>query len=719
MKRITVIAFLTTIMTSLWLKSKADEGMWLLPLLEEINMSDMQQMGFELTAEDVYSINNSSLKDAIVIFGGGCTGEIVSDEGLLFTNHHCGYDEIQNHSSIDHDYLKKGFWAMSREEELPNPELEVKFLRRIEIVTDQILQELSDQMNEEDRRAKVKELSKEIEEEAEEEGKYEARVRSFFEGNAYYLFVYEVYKDVRLVGAPPSSIGKFGYDTDNWEWPRHTGDFSIFRVYTAPDGSPAEYAEENIPLKPLHYLPISIDGVEKGDFTFVLGFPGSTQRYLSSYGIAETMTNTNDIRVLVRGARLEILKEDMLADDVVRINYASKYSRSSNYWKYSIGQNKGLRNLNVIKKKQEEEKQFQSWIAIDSVRSAKYGNILEKMETIYSNRKKNDYNFQLIEEAFFRATEMINFITDFHYLYMLLLTEEENAEEISDEIQELRELTKDFFREYHLPTDKKVAKAMFKLYFENANEKQYPDIYEVIRGKYKGNIDKFVDKMFLKTFFTDENKVMKFLDEPSIRLLTKDMGFQAGNSIVRKYFEEYGVLDNYNLELDKLKRLYLQARMEMNPMSDYYPDANFTMRLTYGTVEDYSPRDAVHYNHFTYLIGVMEKEDTSNFEFVVPPKLKELYHSRDYGIYGEGNRMPICFITNNDITGGNSGSPVLNSKGQLIGLAFDGNWEAMSGDIAYESDIQRCICVDIRYVLFIIDKFAGNSQLIEELTIAK
>ena len=717
MKRRLTVFFLTMIITLTWMDSRADEGMWLLPLLEEINIRDMQELGFELTAEDVYSINNSSLKDAIVIFGPGCTGEIVSDQGLLFTNHHCGYDEIQNHSTVDHDYLRDGFWAYSREEELPNPDLEVRFLKRIEIITDQILRELSDQMNEEDRRSKIRELSKEITGEAEEDGKYEALVKSFFEGNKYYLFVYEVYKDVRLVGAPPSSIGKFGYDTDNWEWPRHTGDFSIFRVYTAPDGSPAEYAPENIPLKPDYYLPISLGGVEKGDFTMILGFPGRTHRYLSSYGIEETMTNINDVRVLVRGARQEILLEDMLADDAVRINYATKYSRSSNYWKYSIGQNKGLRDLDILSKKRKEEEKFMQWAREDSARNVKYGNILRRMEEIYDKRESDDYNFQLIEEAFFRATELINYITDFHYLYVLLLTGEEKAEDIDEEIQKLRKLTDDFFQEYHLPTDKKVAKAMFKLYYDHSKVNQRPDIYSIIGKKYKGNFDKFVDKLFLKTFFTDKDKVLAFLQNPKTDVLIKDPGFIAGNSIVRKYFEEYGILDNYDLELDKLKRLYIKGRMEMNPGVNFYPDANFTMRLTYGTVDDYSPRDAVHFDYYTRLKGVLEKEDSTDYEFVVPKKLKGLYNTKDFGRYGAEDMMPVCFITNNDITGGNSGSPVLNAKGELIGLAFDGNWEAMSSDIAYEPGLQRCICVDIRYVLFIIEKFAGDMRIIEELEI--
>ena len=695
---------------------KADEGMWLLPLIQELNMTDMQELGIQLTAEEIYSINNSSIKDAIVIFGGGCTGEIVSDSGLLFTNHHCGFDQIQQHSSLEHDYLEKGFWARSRKEELPNPDLEVRFLQRIENVTGRIEAELSDSLTEEERRSKIHEIRDKIETEASEE-KYEAVVRSFYAGNEYYLFVYSVYRDVRLVGAPPSSIGKFGYDTDNWEWPRHTGDFSIFRVYTAPDGSPADYSEENIPLKPKYFLPISLAGVQLDDFTFVLGYPGGTDRYLSSYGILEIMEVENSNRIKIRGQRLELLMKDMESDPAVKIQYASKYSRSSNYWKYSIGQNYRLRVLDIIRKKQQEEADFQQWVSSDSVRIVKYGHILPEMEQIYRSKRDAEMNLNALTESFFIASEMIGFITDFNYLYQLLKLEEYDLEEMQHEITLLKKETADFFKDYNILTDLRVTTAMFALYQQLIASEQYPDVYKEINKKFKGDVSRFVDHLYLNTFFSDYGRVMAFLDNPSAKILEKDRGFNVTMSIFKKYLEEFSVLDGFDVKLGSLNRIYMQARMEMNPAKYHYPDANFTMRMSYGKVQNYSPRDAVHYDEITLLRGVFEKEDTTNYEFIVPELLRKLYREQDYGPYGVNGQMPVCFITNNDITGGNSGSPVLNARGELIGLAFDGNWEAMSGDIAYEPELQRCICVDIRYILFIIDKYAGAQHLIDELKI--
>ncbi len=696
---------------------KADEGMWLLPLIEKLNQASMEELGCEITAEEIYSINKSSIKDAIVIFGGGCTGEIVSDDGLLFTNHHCGYDEIQNHSSVENDILKDGFWAMTRDQELPNPDLEVRFLVEIEEVTDKIIQELSSEMLEEDRRQKIKELIKEIETEASQNEKYEAEVRPFFAGNKYYLFVYEVFKDVRLVGTPPSSIGKFGYDSDNWEWPRHTGDFSIFRVYSAPDGSPAEYNSDNIPLKPKYFLPISLAGVNNGDFSLILGYPGQTYRYLNSFGIDETMDVTNELRIMVRGERLNILQADMIDNPKIRIQYASKYSRSSNYWKFSIGQNIGLRRLNILEEKRNEEMSFQEWVEKDSARNIQYGNVLKEFKKSYAKKREHEYNIQFLSEAFFRATEIIDFISEFQYLYMMLQVNEADEEDLNEEIAILRNTTKNFFTDYSQSTDMKVTKAMIKLYQDKTPSNEQPDFYTTINKKYKGDIEKYVDKMFDKTFFMDQERVMEFLDQPDIKVLKKDIGFVTANSIFRKYYNEYSSIDEYELKLDKLERLYMQGRMTMNKEGFQYPDANFTIRMSYGIVKDYYPRDAVHYDYYTLLEGVMEKEDTSNFEFLVPEKLKKMYTEKDFGRYGKDGKMPVCFITNNDITGGNSGSPVLNKKGELIGLAFDGNWEAMSGDIAFEPDIQRCICVDIRYVLFVIDKIADAGHLIEELNI--
>ena len=695
---------------------KADEGMWMLPLIEQLIMTDMQELGIKLTSEQIYSINNSSIKDAIVIFDRGCTAEIVSGDGLLFTNHHCGFDQIQYHSTVEHDYLEDGFWAKSQEEELPNPGVEVRFLDRIEDVTARVVEVLSDTLTEDERRGKIREITDEIESEVNEEG-FEARVKSFYAGNQYYLFVYKVYKDIRLVGAPPSSIGKFGYDTDNWEWPRHTGDFSIFRVYTAPDGSPAEYSSDNIPLKPKYFLPVSLNGIQKGDFTFILGYPGGTDRYMNSYGILETMQVNNANRIRIRGERLDILMKNMQADPKINIQYASKYSRSSNYWKYSIGQNKGLITLDVIDKKRQEEKEFQHWADADSARSAKYGSILSEMKQIYIDKRAAEMNFNAMTEALFIASEIVGYIADFNYLYKLIRTEDTDPKEIKDEINLMKEETEDFFKDYSIPTDIEVTTAMFELYSKMIKPERYPEIFTEIEKKYKGDMGNFVNYLFTHTMFTNKDEVMAFLNNPSKKSFEKDKGFKVMRSIFMKYFEEYTELDGYDLKLEVLERLYMQGRMEMYPDKFKYPDANFTMRLTYGTVENYSPRDAVHYDEFTVLKGVMEKEDTTNFEFLVPKYLKQLYEKKDYGPYGVDGKMPVCFITNNDITGGNSGSPVLNANGELIGLAFDGNWEAMSGDIAYEPELQRCICVDIRYVLFIIDKYAGAGYLIDELKI--
>ncbi|MBN1952950.1 MAG: S46 family peptidase [Bacteroidales bacterium] len=696
--------------------SRADEGMWMLPLLQALNMPEMEEMGIQLTAEQIYSINHSSLKDAIVIFGGGCTGEIVSSNGLIFTNHHCGYDEIQSHSSLEHDYLTDGFWAMSGAEELPNPGLTVKFLDRIEDVTDQIMKELSDQMLEEDREAKIEELIQAIKDDAGSDDHQVAYVAPFYEGNKYYLLVYTEYKDVRLVGAPPSSIGKFGYDTDNWQWPRHTGDFSIFRVYTAPDGSPAEYSGENIPLNPKYYLPVSIDGVKEGDFTFVMGYPGSTERYKSSFGIQETIDVENTCRIQIRSRRLSILQEDMLMDPKVRIQYASKFSRSSNYYKYSIGQNKGVASLKVLEKKREEEAAFQKWAESDTLLEARYGNVLKNLESIYRENKPKVYNAMVIVEAFFRSAEIIDLVTEFQRLHRLMNSKERDDAAIAEEIEELKTFTEEFFKNYNLSTDIKINKEMFRLYSSLVPEEQLPSVYQIINKKFKGDTDRYIEKMFAQTFFTEKDKVVKFLENPSAKALEKDLAYETGTSILWKYFEELDGIDQTGLE--KQQRLYLEGRLKMDPEKLGYPDANSTLRLSYGVVDSYSPADAVHYDEITFLKGVMEKEDTANFEFVVPEKLKELYHRQDYGRYGlDDGTMPVCFITNNDITGGNSGSPVLNARGELIGLAFDGNLEAMSGDIAFEPDIQRCICVDIRYVLFIIDKYAGAGYLVDELKI--
>ena len=697
------------------LSTKADEGMWLLNMLETLNMGKMTEMGLELTAEEIYSINNSSLKDAIVIFGGGCTGEIVSDQGLLLTNHHCGYGQIQAHSSTEHNYLKDGFWAMSKEEELSNPGLGVIFLVRLEDVSDRINDSLNIEMSEEERDAKIEEISKKIETEATEENHYTARVQSYFGGNNFYLLVYETYNDVRLVGAPPSSIGKFGHDTDNWEWPRHTGDYSVFRVYMSPDGKPAEYSEENIPLKPKHFLPVSIKGVEKGDFAMILGYPGGTQRYMTSYGIDKELEITHPNRIKIRGARQEVIWKDMLADEKVMIQYASKYSRSSNYWKFSIGQKQGLEKLNVKGKKQEIENKFTSWVNADNTRKEKYGEALSLIEASIEDAKDYNNANQYIIECLIRGSEVIGFAIRTRQLYTQL--EAEDQEGIEKAIEAQKRGAKRFYKNYNAPTDLQVNKVMLKMFAEDVPSQYQPEFFKTIFSKYKRNFSKYVDQMFAKSVFADEARFNAFLENPSLKILDKDLAYQAAISTYNKYLELMGKSAEDSDNLYKGRRLYIAGLREMDKEIVLYPDANFSMRLSYGSVSGYNPKDAVYYNYFTSLEGIMEKEDPDNFEFIVDEKLKEAYKTKDYGIYGKNGKMHVCFLTNNDITGGNSGSPVINAKGELIGLAFDGNWEAMSGDIAFEPELQRTISVDIRYVLFVMDKLYGAGHLVEEMDI--
>jgi len=709
---------------SLWLAAfllvfnlslKADEGMWLLPLLEKLNMGKMTELGLELTAEEIYSINTSSLKDAIVIFGGGCTGEIVSDQGLLLTNHHCGYGIIQSHSTTEHNYLEDGFWAKTREEELVNERLSVTFLVRIEDVSDQVNTALTDDMTEEERGVKIREVAGELENKATDGSHYSARVQSFFGGNNFYLLVYETYRDVRFVGAPPSSIGKYGGDTDNWEWPRQTGDFSVFRVYMSPDGKPAPYAEENIPLKPRHHLPVSARGIEPGDFAMILGYPGGTQRYMTSWEIDEVLTITHPNRIKIRGARQEIMLADMLADEKVRIQYASKYSGSSNYWKFSIGQSQVLKRLNVKKTKMQTEEAFTKWINADAGRKEKYGDALEKIQNAVKERADYLNAAQYLSECILRGSELISASSGAIRLYEAL--EEGNEENIQRAAEMIKGRASGFFKDYNAPTDQKVIKAMLKMFAEDVPVAYQPDFFETIRTKYKGDYDKFVDQMFENSVFVSEDRLMAFLEDPGTKVLDKDLAFLAAHSSYDKNNELREKRNAFDEQFQQGHRLYVAGLREMDPSLVQYPDANFTMRLTYGTVGGYDPKDAVHYKYYTTLEGVMEKEDPDNFEFVVEDRLKELYKNKDYGDYGKDGYMPVCFLTNNDITGGNSGSPVINGRGELIGLAFDGNWEAMSGDIAFEPELQRCIAVDIRYVLFIMDKFAGAKHLVDEMDV--
>ncbi len=686
-------------------QAKADEGMWILSLLNK-NYAQMKKQGFKLTPEDIYSLNKASIKDAIAIFGRGCTSEIVSNKGLLLTNHHCGYGAIQSQSTVEHNYLKDGFWAMNLKEELPIPGLSVRFFVRIEDVSAQINKKLKDKMSYEERQKVVKEIGDNIVEEATKGNNYIARVQSFFNGNSYYLVLYEKYGDVRLVGTPPESIGKFGHDTDNWVWPRHTGDFSVFRVYMSPDGKAADYSENNVPLKPKYFLPVSIKGVEKDDFTMVIGFPGRTNRYMTSYEIENLINVTNTNRIKIRGIRQELMMEDMMADEKIRIQYSSKFARSSNYWKNSIGMNKGLRKLNVYGQKQITENKFREWYGQNKKRTAKYGNALTLIEN--ANKGISEYQSvsQYISETMLRGIEIFGFAS--------------RVANMLDKPEAIKKYAEGFFKNYSKATDQKIAIAMLKLFDEDVDVKYHPTfITEEINNKLKGNFNTYVDDLYAKSIFANEAAFFKFMENYDKESLQKDPAFTAAKSINETYSDVRAKAKKYSADMATGRRLFLAGLMEMDKDKNFYPDANFTMRLSFGKVGDYKPRDGVTYDYYTTLEGVMEKEIPGDFEFDVSPKLKELYQKKDYGKYGKNGVMPVCFTSNDDITGGNSGSPIMNANGELIGLAFDGNWEAMSGDIAFEPKLQKCINVDIRYVLFIMDKFGGAKHLVDEMNIVE
>ena len=677
----------------------ADEGMWMLPYLQKMNARDMKARGCKLSAEEIYSMNNSSLKDAIVIFGGGCTGEIVSPEGLLFTNHHCGYGSIQALSSVEHDYLKNGFWAMSRAEEIPAPGLKVRFIRKIVDVTSDILGAVPDIAGGEERSRLVAEHAEAVKSRFETENPgMEISVKPFFGGNQFFAFVIEVFSDVRLVGTPPTSIGKFGGDTDNWMWPRHTGDFSVFRVYAGPDNKPAEYAPENRPYKAEKFLKISLNGYDEADFAMIMGFPGSTQRYMTSYEIDRMLEVENPQRIFIRGERQAILKEDMAASDKVRIQYASKYAQSSNYWKNSIGMSRGIKRLDVKGRKQEQEAAFRAWAAKNTLPTEGYVDALDKIRESVEETLPSFASRQYLQEAFLRAVEIL---TPARYALMLKGAELEKA-------------LKGFYKDYNRATDRRVAKRMFQIVKENC--KELPSVFaEVIDERFGGDTDAYVDYLYDNSVLADEEKALAAV--ASGEDLSKDPAVLLNRSIAKKMRALSEAQQDGQQKYADGHRLYIAGLMRMQPKKAWASDANFTIRLTYGRVLPYNPADGIRYNYYTTLKGVMEKENPENpTEFTVPAKLKELYAAKDFGRYANAaGELPTCFLADCDITGGNSGSPVLNAKGSLIGLAFDGNWEAMSGDVAFEPELQRTIAVDVRYVLFVIDKFAGAGWLLDEL----
>ena len=674
----------------------ADEGMWLLPYIKKMNSKDMKQHGCKLKAEDIYSAEKSSLKDAIVIFGGGCTGEIVSPNGLLFTNHHCGYDAIQKLSSVEHDYLADGFWANNNAEELPAEGLSVRFVRHIFDVTADIVGNIPSTASHTEYMNSVEDNIEALT--AKLKVKYpkmQIVIPSFFGDNQFFAFVYEVYTDIRLVGTPPSSIGKFGGDTDNWMWPRHTGDFSIFRVYAGKDNRPADYSADNVPYKAEKWLNISLDGIEEGDFGMIMGFPGSTERYKTSYEIDYMLAVDNPQRIYIRGERQRILREFMDADQAVRIKYDSKFARSANYWKNSIGMSRGIEKLDVKSKKMAQEQAFSAWAAANTLPEEHFVDALPLIEQSQTEANKERATMQYLSEAFLQSVELI------------------------EPMMGVRDIER-FYKDYDAATDRAVAKRMFTIYREN-NEK-LPSIYEKIDAEFGGNSDAYVDWLYDNSNLSSYEKykaVAELDNEARTQAFNNDPVYELANSLITLYRELYPKVAAANLKFKEGHRRYIAGLMRMQPEKAWASDANFTIRLTYGNVLPYSPADGVVYQHYTTLDGVIAKEDLSNpVEFTVPARLKELHAAKDYGRYADKNGdLPVAFLVNCDITGGNSGSPVMNAKGELIGLAFDGNWEAMSGDVAFEPELQRTIAVDIRYVLFVIEKFAGAGWLLDELTI--
>jgi len=701
---------------------KADEGMWLLSLIGK-NYDDMKQKGFKLTADDIYNINQSCIKDAIVGLGNAgspfwhfCTAEIVSDKGLLTTNHHCGYGQIQEHSTVEHDYLRDGFWAYTMEEELPNPGLTASILVRVDDVTKDVLAALNDDMTEAERNKAIADVSKKISDKAKEGTNYEATVKSMFNGNQFFLFVHNIYKDVRLVGAPPSSMGKFGGDTDNWMWPRHTADFSMFRIYTAPDGSPAEYSKDNVPLKPKHHLPINIKGVEENDFAMIMGFPGTTNRFVTSYGLEEVMDITNKLRYEIRTQKINVWKAAMNADQAVKIKYASKYASCSNYWKYSNEQNKALKALNTIGVKQDIERRYTQWA---KGKDMKYQNVLSEIEKMVKARKPYMAARTYLAEGLLSGPELP--MQAFGMYNMLLQADEQTSLQDKQAIMdEIMKEAKTFYKDYDQALEEKTIATMFEYVYKNIEPEYCPEFLAEINKKYKGNFEKYAADAMKKSVFANEETLMKFLEKPNMKKLAKDPMVVAGLGAYMDYVAVSKKIKNAAPDMNRMQRLFVYGLLDMNGNKPIAPDANSTIRCTYGNCLSYEPRDGVYYSYYTTLDGVMEKEDPMNPEFIVPAKLKELWAAKDYGRYAnKKGELPTCFITNNDITGGNSGSPVMNAEGHLIGLAFDGNSEAMSGDIDFEENMQRCINLDVRYMLFIIDKFAGAKNLINEMTIVE
>ena len=691
---------------------KADEGMWLPYNLSGQSLAEMQQLGCKLTAEQIFNLNQPSLKDAIVQFGGGCTGELISPEGLLLTNHHCGLSYVQKHATVEHDYLTDGFWAYSKAEELPNPGLTVSFLANVEDVTDLVLEGVTD---EETRSDVISKNIKKITKERKGDRDVEIEIVPFYSGNQYIMFEYDVYRDVRLVCCPPWGIGKFGADTDNWTWPRHKGDFNIFRVYTDKDGKPAKYSEDNIPMQSKHYLPINIKGVKEGDYAMILGYPGSTDRYSTSYTVKNLIESDCPSIINCRTTKLNEYRKHMDADQEVFIKYASKQASVSNYWKYAIGQKKQLVRNHVYDKRLAQEEAFKEWVDADPERQAVYGDIFNGIEEKWEILDDIIMPMTYLREAGWNGGEAVAFSRRFMRVNKLI-NEKGSKEDIAKMAEGMKGQVVAFFKDYDKALDQDVTIALLNLFYRDI-DRYVPTMIEEIGSKNGGDFTAWVNKAFEKSIFVDQTKLEKWLEKP--KSLDKDPIFALAMNIIEEYnnvviplYQEAGLAGNAG------ERLYMKGLMEMQTERNFYPDANFTMRLTYGAVEPYKGADAVNYSYYTTMDGVMAKYVPGNWEFDIPQDVRDLAEARDYGRYADENgNLIVNFITTNDITGGNSGSPVINGEGELIGLAFDGNWEAMSGDIMFEQKVQRTICMDARYLLWCLEKVGQVKNVINELEI--
>ena len=707
--RLVLMAVLTMMLS--W-NARADEGMWLPSLISQ-RIADMQEKGFKLDAEDIYSINKASLKDAVVLFGRGCTGELISPEGLLLTNHHCGYAQIQQHSSVEHDYLKDGFWAMNREEELPNPGLSVSFLERMEDVTDRILEGYENGMTEDERVAIVKKNSKALIEKVTKEGNgLRATVEALYYGNQYFLFVYRQYDDVRLVGAPPSSIGKFGGDTDNWMWPRHTGDFSMFRIYADKDNNPAPYSKDNVPYKPKKFFRISTKGVHEGDFTFIYGFPGRTQEYIHSEGVRYIEEIGDPQKIHLRTLRLDIMNRYQSESQKVRIQYSSKNANVANAWKKWQGEVKGIRKMNTVRNKQDFEAAFKKWAS-----GGEFDGVVEKIEDIYKRLEPYSYAVDYLNETV-TAIELPKFATEIARCYTAGIDSP-----ISFDQAKVSGLIDAFYKDYHLPIDKEVLIALMNEYEKNMPEDFKPQYYKNRYAEF-GSIEAWAEHMFTNSIFTDERKVRE-LDEEDMYMVLTDPATEFLSAFVLWYSTEIQpVTHKLNQELQLAYRDYMRGQMAycrtQRIAKDFYPDANLTLRVAYGHIKGYSPADGTYYLPSSTITGIMEKDNPEIFDYDIPQRLRDIYAEKDYGRWTDENgEIPVCFIATNHTTGGNSGSPVINADGDLIGLNFDRVWEGTMSDIVFDPDICRNISLDVRYVLFIIDKVADADHLLEEMTLVE